>query len=126
MNTYISMAIGILKQADRKEMTVPERRLYDAAMESWRYLPQAELICEVEATAKQINFRNPMERTGAGYVDFAVANRREQQEAARDLAKWKDKGWEAELIREEKVLAITGKRITEFMIRIRRQNECCL
>lgn len=121
MNTYIKMAIGILEQADRKEMTVPERRLYDAAMESYRYLPRAELLHDVEETADKINFRRQIEACGDDYVDFLVCAGRTNVMAHLTVAKWIKAGWDAELIEKQTLSPITRAKIPVNIIRVKRK-----
>ena len=121
MNTYINMAIGILKQADRREMTVPERRLYDAAMESYRYLSQAELLHDVEEAADKINFRRQIEACGDDYVDFLVCAGRTNVMAHQTVAKWIKAGWDAELIEKQTLSPITRAKIPVNIIRVKRK-----
>lgn len=120
MNAHIKRAIEILEQADRNEMSVPERRLYDAAMESYRYLPQAELLHAVEKEAERINFRYPIAQAADDHVDFTASIGREDRRAQKAVAKWIESGWDAKLIEAQRRSALTGRGMTEFIIRVKR------
>lgn len=122
MNAYIEKAIEILNQADRGTMTVPERRLYDAAMLSYRHLPQAELLHDVEETAKRINFRDLMDRCGTDHVDFTVSVGQLSRKAMVDVTKWRDAGWDAELIETERGRPTGNGSMLVYIIRVKRGN----
>lgn len=123
MNTHIKQAIQILEQADKSKMTVPERRLYDAAMLSYRHLPQAELLHDVEETADRINFRKLMDRHNVDHVDFMESVGQADWKAHMDVQKWMDAGWDAELVREERSRITSSGTMPVYLVRVRRKNE---
>lgn len=120
MNAHIKRAIEILEQADRNELSEPERRLYDAAMESYRYLPQAEFLHAVEKEAERINFRYLMEQAAEDHIDFSIPAGDRDRRAQKEIAKWIESGWDAKLVETQKRMPLTGSMTTEFIIRVKR------
>lgn len=123
MNAYIEKAIEILNQADRGSMTVPERRLYDAALLSYHHLPQAELLHDVEETAERIRFRRLMDCCNADHVDFKVSAGQIDRKALEEVTKWRNAGWGAELIETERVRPTGDGTMLVYLIRVKRGNK---